>query len=145
MNIDMFSALNNIMSLRKRIEYNRKKADELSDRILSVGVSNIYGNISTKSSYNHRAHQELVVEESDLRKTIFEDLTLLYDTIAVLEDAVMAIPDYDTRVIIKNKYLNGLSDEEIEGMFFEHESGYCYQLEHDYFRSLKEASSTEAS
>lgn len=139
-NIDMSTALPEIAALRKRKERCWNKYDAINEKIdsyhLVSGVYHSTGAVQNNGSYTTR--QELLDESADLIKAIREDIDLLHDALELVEDAVEAIPDYDTRELIKNKYIYGHSDTDIEKMFDESPAGYAQKLEQNYFRSLKD-------
>lgn len=136
--IELASALHEIRAIRTRKERAWKRHDELIDKVNSYHlVSGAYGStVSVQTSRNHSAIAEMLEEASDLSREVCNDIALLNDAIDLVEDAVQAIPDKDTREIIDAKYLKGWSDTEIEEMYKYRQPGYAQRLEGRYFRSL---------
>ena len=144
--IDMSTALPEIAAIRKRKERCWNKYDAIHERIESFhlisGVYHSTGAVQNNGSYKTR--QELLDESADLIKAIRDDIDLLHDALELVEDAVEEIPDYDTRELIKNKYIYGHSAEDIDKLFDESSPGYARRLEQNYFRSLKDKADKES-
>ena len=129
-------------ALLKMEEIRTERAEKLRDaakieeRCLSVGTSHVFDSIGASHQLSGHSPQEWMVEAVDLRRSAYNDLLTLSEMAYELEEAVELIKDFDTRFIIKNKYLHGWSMSEIADSFQEHSPNYVYELEDNFFRSL---------
>lgn len=138
-NLDVASSLREIALVRARRQKALNEHDRLMDKIVSgSGVSRIYGGSQTvQRSRDYTRIQDMIAEMSDLGKEVQEDGRFLDVALELVGDIVDAIPDVDTKLVIKHKYIDGWTDTEIEELFSESLPGHAQRLEQKYFRSLR--------